>query len=181
MNLLSTIFAVLATNCCLAMEYDCTFENGLCSFHNTGEMNWTRANEATPTGPTGPNVAHGGTFFVFTEMNGAAGKLFQLTLKPFAGMGVEFWYHMYGIGTGTLLLETSTTTATASGAFWTEKWSKTGEQQVRYKSYRKQSVFIKIKIARDFSNQELCLLLLWFYTPVSMCCIFLQHISSNMY
>ena len=108
--------------------YDCDFEDDFCLFSNdcaVGSCKWFRLSGATPTGETGPSGAQQGVMYAYTKALGNSYRQFRLTLDPFNGIGVSFWYHMYGTYVGQLRLEASTD----GGSTYATVWSKDGAQQ----------------------------------------------------
>ena len=85
---------------------------------------WTRDDGSTPSSGTGPPSGADTDFYIFTEASdGSQGDVFSAVYNgndcPASGNYVEFFYHMWGGGMGTLRLKDS------NGA---EQWSKSGDQ-----------------------------------------------------
>ncbi|CAG2219803.1 unnamed protein product [Mytilus edulis] len=119
---------VTGTNCDqLTPSYQliCTFEFGeKCLFENEGSnvINWDTNSQGTPSSNTGPNNAHGGFQYVYTEMsrkNPGDKATMSTTLQlPTTSRCMMFYYHMKGSTMGTLNIY-SEGTNTAKSNIWT--------------------------------------------------------------
>jgi hypothetical protein len=109
------------------------FESGLGDWANVvgDDFQWTRQSGPTGSTGTGPNVDHtigdATGFFVFTETSGpVAGDEAHLESLTFTAGTVSttltFWYHMYGIGMGSLHVDVY------DGVWNLDVGSATGEQ-----------------------------------------------------
>ena len=95
---------------------------------------WTTNSGATSSATTGPSVDHTqGNLagkYIYVEGNGAFIESRSLLTTPFtdvssvSSVNVEFWYHMFGGGTGTLMVE-----GYVNGS-WTKLDSIVGQQQL---------------------------------------------------
>ncbi|XP_077868508.1 MAM and LDL-receptor class A domain-containing protein 1-like [Saccoglossus kowalevskii] len=95
----------------------CDFEHGMCSWQNvyTDDMDWVENKGHTGTGGTGPQNDHtlgtqDGTYLYFEASNTPQGAVGALFSEPFQmnimnDMCINFWYHMYGGGIGTLTVQ----------------------------------------------------------------------------
>ncbi|XP_077978860.1 MAM and LDL-receptor class A domain-containing protein 1-like [Glandiceps talaboti] len=115
---------------------ECDFENGLCGWSNdlvNDDVDWTLNKGSTSTTKTGPDFDHtlGNEYgtYLYSEVSNAGVNqaLFRLISEPFTAVPntykcLEFWYHMKGTGTGTLVVEQ------VVGVTRTVVWSLTSEQ-----------------------------------------------------
>ncbi|MFK7781827.1 choice-of-anchor D domain-containing protein [Psychroserpens sp.] len=86
--------------------YSESFESGFGSWLQdlngvTDDFDWSRTNTSTPSGGTGPNAAHDGSYYIFTEASGNLNDTAQLVSPCFDLTGatnprLTFFYHMYG-------------------------------------------------------------------------------------
>ncbi|XP_077865040.1 MAM and LDL-receptor class A domain-containing protein 2-like [Saccoglossus kowalevskii] len=93
---------------CPTTQYDCTFEEDLCTWRqdDTDDFDWTRHKGSTQTLYTGPTVDHTlGTsegYYLYIEANSVdgdeRGRLISDVLPPTTSSGycLQFWYHMLG-------------------------------------------------------------------------------------
>jgi len=95
------------------------------------DFEWTRWSGVTGTPNTGPSSAYDGSFYMYTDpgVNSLNSKAELITpcFDFFQGgdsLYLEFYYHMYGSGTGSLDLDISLD----DGQSWTNIWSKNGDQ-----------------------------------------------------
>ena len=93
------------------------------------DFDWTRQTGPTPTPGTGPSAAYAGNYYIFAEATGHTGDTAILNgpcmyLTHLDSPFVNFKYHMYGAGTGTLAVEGSND----KGIIWTNIWSLSGSQ-----------------------------------------------------
>ncbi|MEM1223833.1 MAG: choice-of-anchor D domain-containing protein [Verrucomicrobiota bacterium] len=105
-----------------------SFENGFGLWTNTGERDWTLRTGRTPSGLTGPNSAHDGDYYIFTEATASGSDLFiveaAFDLSSYSTAELRFRYHMYGSWTGTIWVDVNI------GSGWdTDVWSLTDQQQ----------------------------------------------------
>lgn len=116
--------------------------NGLCSglaYNNTPGWNnnqdddtdWSTISGSTPTFNTGPSGDHtsGLGKYIFTESTGCSGNeaIMDLPCFDFSGLyapEVSFWYHMFGLSSGTLELQADST----GMGNWITVWSNSGNQ-----------------------------------------------------
>ncbi|MFT5130901.1 MAG: putative repeat protein (TIGR02543 family), partial [Rhodothermales bacterium] len=111
--------------------YGESFEGGLGAWENiTGDQfDWTRNSGATVSPDTGPDAAQEGGFYMYTEATGFLqndNAILRGTFS-FTGLGnpvIEFDYHMYGAGMGSLFLEGSTD----GGQNWDSLWSQSDDK-----------------------------------------------------
>ncbi|XP_072182118.1 MAM and LDL-receptor class A domain-containing protein 1-like [Diadema setosum] len=100
-------------------EGDCTFEYDMCGYSNAyigDDFDWLRASYTTSSGGTGPTFDHtlgtGFGYFVFIEASGRRqgdyAWLLSEHFEPTGARCMEWWYHMYGQGMGTLNVYTQT-------------------------------------------------------------------------
>ncbi|VDI73258.1 Hypothetical predicted protein [Mytilus galloprovincialis] len=119
---------VTGTNCDQSTPFYqliCTFEFGeKCPFQNerSNVINWDTNSQGTPSSNTGPNNAHGGFQYVYTEMSGqdpGDKATMSTTLQlPTISRCMTFYYHMKGSTMGTLNIY-SEGTNTAKYNIWT--------------------------------------------------------------
>ncbi|CAG2239910.1 HSPA1s [Mytilus edulis] len=119
---------VAGTNCDqLTTSYQviCTFEFGeKCPFENEGNnvINWDTNSQGTPSSNTGPNNAHGGFQYMYTEMSGKnpgdKATMSTTSQLPTTSRCMMFYYHMKGSTMGTLNIY-SEGTNTAKSNIWT--------------------------------------------------------------
>ena len=95
---------------------ECAFENSkLCGWTNEAnsidDFDWTRQSGATSSSGTGPGFDHtSGTaqgYYMFIETSspqklGDKARLLSPKYTKTTGKCLRFWYHMYGVGIGTL-------------------------------------------------------------------------------
>ncbi len=131
-NLLILLFTVLIYNTALLSQtcgstistfpYSESFENTFGGWTQSSGDNfdWTNLNYAPPSSGTGPNAAHNGSWFVYTESSSPnspsrtailESPCFNLTAASAAQF--SFWYHMYGADMGVLFIELSTNNGTS--------------------------------------------------------------------
>ncbi|XP_072046394.1 hyalin-like [Amphiura filiformis] len=121
-----TIFKALAT---------CNFESSLCGYTQTTDdvFDWTRNSGGTPSSSTGPSSDHttGSGYYIYTETSsprvaGDTARLISPSIPGNAGgprCRINFWYHMYGTGMGTLRVYARTVVGGDSSL-----WSRSGNQ-----------------------------------------------------
>jgi hypothetical protein len=104
-----------------SFPYTQSFENtfGGWTQSSADDFDWTNLNSAPPSSGTGPNAAHDGSWFVYTESSSPnypsrtailESPCFNLTTAIAAQF--SFWYHMYGSSMGDLYIELSTDNGT---------------------------------------------------------------------
>jgi len=97
---------------------------------SSGPYRWTSFNGPTPTSGTGPDLAHSGTQYAYTEADGSSyGEVAEL-ISPNFDMSalstpeLSFYYHMHGDDIGSLHVDTY------DGTSWTtDVWMLYGPQQ----------------------------------------------------
>ena len=99
-------------------------------------FDWTRQTGTTPSGTTGPSMAASGLYYMFTEAdtnNSNTSNFFSpcFDLTGTTNPRITFYYHMYGVDTGTLNLDLSTDSGTT---YPTNLWTYTGEVQANTNS-----------------------------------------------
>ena len=116
-----------------SFPYNEGFESGLGQWtQDSGDnFEWTRNQNGTPSGNTGPSGANGGNYYMFTEATSNfnnTGNLespcFDLTSASSAQF--SFYYHMYGADMGTLNVDLSTDNGLS---YPTNLWSQTNQVQ----------------------------------------------------
>ncbi|MCB0806447.1 MAG: hypothetical protein KDC05_11665, partial [Bacteroidales bacterium] len=107
-----------------------SFESGWGDWYNvTGDdFDWNRNSGTTPTNQTGPDAAHDGNYYLFTECNDhlpdkEAEVLCNVDFTALAEPVISFSYHMYGNTTGTLALDVF------DGSAWNNNLWSVSEQQ----------------------------------------------------
>ena len=138
------------------------------------DFNWSRTNTSTPSSGTGPNAAHDGSYYIFTEASGNTNDTAQLISPCFDLTGASnprftFFHHMYGVVTsgstttnymGDLTVEISTDNGlsyssvlfTQSGFVQNNSNSSFIPISIDLSSYVGQT--IKIRIQGDMSNDS---------------------------
>jgi len=109
-----------------------SFETGWGDWFNIGgdDFDWTRKTGTTPTNYTGPNAAHDGSYYLFTECdyNLPSKEAYFICNFDFTNIAdpvMSFAYHMYGSEMGTLRLDIH------DGTNWTNSiWSAVGQQHI---------------------------------------------------
>ncbi|CAF4504938.1 unnamed protein product, partial [Didymodactylos carnosus] len=117
---------------------NCSFEGNLCGWTHdpTAQFSWTLQSGETSTFDTGPTTGADNSFaYIFIESSlpqalcDRAGLMSPLILRPTTTSGAQcfsFFYHMHGIGIGSLLIWTiENTTASAKE---TLIWQQNGAQ-----------------------------------------------------
>lgn len=109
------------------------FESGIGMWNQDAGDNfdWTWQTGTTPTGSTGPTIAHEGSYYMFTEANSNNTNTANFESPCFDLTGIEnprftFFLHMYGADTGTLNVDISTD---SGSTYPTNLWTYTGEIQ----------------------------------------------------
>ncbi|KAK7488811.1 hypothetical protein BaRGS_00019946, partial [Batillaria attramentaria] len=111
----------------------CDFENTCQSYiKGPGDFAWTTHSGPTSTGSTGPSVDHTrGTrsgHYAYTEATSHAGKTARMLTGEFPATNsdvcLQFYYHMYGRGMGTLNVKL----AHGTTLYGQSLWSKSGDQ-----------------------------------------------------
>ncbi|XP_041480950.1 MAM and LDL-receptor class A domain-containing protein 2-like [Lytechinus variegatus] len=116
----------------------CDFENGLCNWEQleTDEFDWTRRSGPTSSDGTGPSKDHttGSGYYLYTEAsnprrNGERAKLgsFNIQSTITGQCVIRFFYHMEGIGIGTLNVYTRTSVNGPKTLLWTKERAIGGE------------------------------------------------------
>jgi len=133
-NQTSTATVLVVRTAIAQFPYFEGFENGATikfTQSTSDDFDWTRKwKGGTPTGSTGPDWAHTGNAYFYTEadenLNNTAtlvSPIFDLTAQTDASL--VFWYHMNGYSSmGTLQVQISTDLGTT----WTTAWTKSGPQ-----------------------------------------------------
>lgn len=128
------VVSMACTSTVSTFPYTEGFESGLGLWtqETIDDRDWTRRTGSTPSSFTGPSTANEGNWYMFTESSSPNlnssfilnGPCFNLTGTSSADF--SFYYHMYGIDTGTLFLELSTD----NGATYPNiLWSQVGQVQ----------------------------------------------------
>eukprot|EP00794_Sanderia_malayensis_P017044 gene17044-18759_t len=121
----------------------CDFERGLCGYSNIDDdkFDWIRHSGATPSIQTGPSKDHTlGTslgHYMYIEASAPrkrgdyahiASEVFKV--NPQYNWCVSFWYHMNGMTTGKLILESRYKTSWSRGRYYYRNhWSETGNHK----------------------------------------------------
>lgn len=133
----SSTFTTTGTPACngiTTFPYTESFESGAGVWiqGTSDDLNWTRDNNGTPSGNTGPSNAADGSYYMYIESSGNGtgypGKTADLVSPciKIAGLSkpqLSFSYHMLGASMGTLKVQIS-----SNGSTWTDLWSKSGDQ-----------------------------------------------------
>lgn len=118
-----------------SFPYSEGFESGLGQWTQDGsdDFDWTRNQNGTASGSTGPSGANGGSWYLYTESSSpnypnktaiVESPCFDLTAATSANF--SFYYHMYGGSMGTLDVDLSTDNGMTYG---TNLWSQSGQSQ----------------------------------------------------
>uniref|UniRef100_A0A2C9KBP7 MAM domain-containing protein n=1 Tax=Biomphalaria glabrata TaxID=6526 RepID=A0A2C9KBP7_BIOGL len=142
----------------------CDFETDLCEYvqDRTDNYDWIRQSGSTTSYGTGPTNDHSyGTrygHYMYTEANnaspGQSARLIAPQNKITTDMCLEFWYHMYGSGQGTLSVKT--TVQSQSKTLWTKSgnqgnvWNR-ATFDIPGSQYYTDIIFEEIR-GRDFSS-----------------------------
>jgi len=109
--------------------YSDGFESGLGNWTNGGSdhTDWTRLSGATSSGSTGPSAAHTGDWYIYVEASSHTNEFTYLVspvidFDSYYNESIDFWWHMYGSGMGTMSLASNGTGS------WVQLWSLTGDQ-----------------------------------------------------
>jgi len=96
----------------------------------SGPYRWTVTDGGTPSSATGPDGAHSGTQYAYTESSGSDNGDQAMLISPVFDLSslttpqVTFYYHMFGDTMGSLSFDTY------DGTTWTnDVWTVSGEQQ----------------------------------------------------
>jgi len=122
-----------------APNRDCAFEtDDLCGMWEITQgvdspgPGWSRAQTAYAISETGPSQAAEGANYHYLYVNSrgqnSPGKTFRLQSKPFltdSANNIQFKYHMYGAGMGTLTLAVTLKDGSSQ-----DLWTETGQQQL---------------------------------------------------
>jgi len=106
-----------------------TFETNLGVWQQSpyDDFDWTRTNNATPTGGTGPVGAMNGDYYLYAEATGHTNQTAVIftcfDFRNSCSAEIEFNYHMLGSNIATLLLQAST-----DGINWNNVWVENGDQ-----------------------------------------------------
>ncbi|XP_052069292.1 uncharacterized protein LOC127708463 [Mytilus californianus] len=129
------------------MQVDCNFEDDSCEWKSEPKAayTWTILSGKTPTSWSGPDVDHtSGSnegHYIYLEgkdiPKGVKSNLTSNTINSVDGVCFTFWYHMYGVGMGTLNVYTESEIITK------RHWSQSGNQRNLWK-------FVNL----DISNSE---------------------------
>jgi hypothetical protein len=123
---------VIEAACLNAFPYFESFETDLGAwFQNTDDgMDWTRRSGGTLSPSTGPSAAYDETFYAYIEASNNFNKTKTamltsacLDIASLSKPVLNFKYHMYGVGMGSLEVEIAT-----DDLPWTSVWSKSGDQ-----------------------------------------------------
>jgi len=119
-----------------AANRDCSFEtDDLCGMWeitpgvDSPGPGWSRSNGEYPQSQTGPSQAAEGESFLYVNSRGnnSPGKTFYLKSKPFKlkeDSNLQFKYHMYGAGMGTLAVKVKKEDGSSE-----QLWSRSEQQQ----------------------------------------------------
>lgn len=115
----------------ITLPYSESFETGFGQWAQAtyDDFDWTRMSGSTPTSKTGPNKAHNGSYYIYTEASSPrvpGDDAFLEATFNFTGIStpeISLWYHMYGNQMGSLHVD-----AFYAG-IWTTLWSISGQQQ----------------------------------------------------
>ncbi len=97
----------------------------------TDQFNWFLRTGSTPSFNTGPDAAHGGTQYIYTETSGTSNGDTAILYSPAIDLTalttptIDFYYHMYGVGMdtdGTFAVDVSND----GGTTWTNVFSEMG-------------------------------------------------------
>jgi hypothetical protein len=130
-------------------------------------FDWAVDSQTTPTSGTGPSVDHtiGSGKYLYAEASGNPDvySLLQSPVIPVSGAtsaNLEFWYHMYGTGMGTLTLDLYVNGALAAPAVW----SASGQQSTTGTDWKKASLAldgyfpansVQLRFRADTTSSEL--------------------------
>ena len=98
-----TTSTVSCTNTITSFPYNEGFESGLGYWEQNidDECDWTRYNYPTSSNYTGPEAAHGGSYYLYTEASDCYNNKVAILTGPcfdFSSYGsaeLSFWYHMF--------------------------------------------------------------------------------------
>jgi len=103
--------------------------DGVLAPNPASQRPWSRGSGTTSTAATGPDAAHDGAYYLYTDAAGHVNEEHILVVpQPLAANNnhtVMFHYHMYGAGQGSLAVQI----ADVGGSTWTTLWSRSGQQQ----------------------------------------------------
>ncbi|XP_071956924.1 MAM domain-containing glycosylphosphatidylinositol anchor protein 2-like [Antedon mediterranea] len=129
MALSKVVFLIGLLSCLTEIngQFDCTFENGFCSWQQLRDdvFDWTRLRGPSTTGTTGPSVDHTlGTssgYYLYIEASsprvlGDTARILgpSVTLNQGGVKCVRFWHHSYGSNIGTFNMYVSSDGAKAN-------------------------------------------------------------------
>ncbi|XP_071130569.1 uncharacterized protein [Mytilus edulis] len=125
------------TVCNKVSRLDCNFEEDSCEWkpEPKATYSWTIISGKTPTLWSGPDVDHtsgsNGGHYIYLEgkeiQNGVKSNLTNITINFVDAVCLTFWYHMYGVGMGTLNVYMESKNITK------RRWSKSGNQKNLWK------------------------------------------------
>ncbi|XP_041355964.1 MAM and LDL-receptor class A domain-containing protein 1-like isoform X1 [Gigantopelta aegis] len=95
---------------------NCDFDKDLCSWQQStdDDEDWVRSDTPTPTARTGPGFGHTGAgWFMYFEASypvqeGDVARLESAEITFQSDLCLQFFYHMYGLSTGSLRIKTTT-------------------------------------------------------------------------
>jgi len=117
------------------------------------KLDWTRRSGSTPSSGTGPSGAHGGSYYIYTEVSSPVQPndyaiLEALTPTLKYGAFLSFFYHMKGAGNmGALKVKVRSTTTSATSELWSisgnqgDQWN---EKMVSLDAFAGDSVVISL-------------------------------------
>ncbi len=97
---------------------------------STSGFGWTLDGFGTGSGNTGPSGGNSGDFYIYLETSGGYNSFSSMELPPFDmtslnNAQLKFYYHMFGVATGSLSVEVSTDNKTT----WSNVYTISGGQQ----------------------------------------------------
>jgi hypothetical protein len=115
-----------------SLPYSESFETGFAGWEQSTNDNfdWSRLSGPTASTNTGPSSAYDGSYYLYTEASdpGYPSKTFGLngvfSFNNIANPFMTFWYHMYGLEMGELIVQLSTD----AGVTWNNEWVLSGNQ-----------------------------------------------------
>ncbi len=146
---LSLIFSGISQ---ITLPYTESFESGFGSWNNVGgdDFDWSTNTGSTPSNNTGPDGAHSGSTYIYTEVsnpNYPARRAYLEATFDFTGVTnpvFEFYYHMFGGNVGSLHIDVN------DGSWNNDVWTISGQQHTATTdAYTRQQVDLS-----GFANQN---------------------------